>query len=237
MDARSQFEAKQAFILTKEHIKKIWNFFSDAGLSVRASAKCSDEIIRNFESCESLLSYENPKRGALIYLNIQAVDPDSHSVSEVSFGERFSAPIRVSISGEEQYVISARAKIADIIDGSKAWYSWIAMFDLFYFWMPLLLLASTLFSLTRKTSESVEGGLPLRTALLALLAISSVIGVIIFMVWLTSLIRERIFPISTFSLGQGGERNKHSEQIRWIVIVGFVIGVVSSTLTTLIVAP
>ena len=237
VDARSQFEAKQAFVLTESHIRKIWKVFTDAGLNVKASAKCSDEIIRNFESCESLLSYENTKRAALVNLDIQAIDPNSRSISEVSFGEKFSAPIRVSISGEEQYVINTRAKIADIIDSSKAWYSWIAVFDLFYFWMPLIVLGSTLFNLTTKTSGSVEKGLPLKTALLALLVISSVIGAFAFIVWLTSFMRKKFFPISTFSLGQGNERNKHSEQMRWVVIVGFVISIVSSTLTTLIIAP
>ncbi|WP_273232712.1 hypothetical protein, partial [Pseudomonas kuykendallii] len=68
-------------------------------------------------------------------------------------------------------------------------------------------------------------------------AIQSVIGAFAFIIWLTSFMRKKFFPISTFSLGQGSERNKHSEQMRWVVIVGFVISIVSSTLTTLIIAP
>lgn len=232
MEAKSKFDAPHAFILTSSQAKKLWDIFYSYNLIVYATVSCSDGMIRKFDSCENLMMFENSKRSEILSIEFSAKGNEPYMYSEISFGERYHLPISGYIHGEESKVSELRTKILDVIESTKAWYSWLSKFDLFYFWMPLFIISGIIFNLTNVTKSSSEA-LPLKAAILGLVILVSIVGIISLLIWGTSFLKKRFFPISAFSIGQGESRVHHLEQIRWVVIVGFIVGVVSSIVTTL----
>ncbi len=236
MEVKTNFAAKQAFILNVEHVRKIWGTFEAARLKVHASAMCSDGMHRKFETCDQLSGYENSRRSSIESLEISARSLEPYTIAKISFGERFSAPISFSMSGEEDCVSETRSKIADVIEDTKAWYSWLSTFELFYFWMPLILLTLMILNLTTPSSGGAHQALPLKAAFVSLAILLTATGVLVLSIWTISWLKRRYFPVSTFSIGQGQSRHHHLEQVRWVVIVGLAIGVISSVVTTLVTA-
>ena len=47
-------------------------------------------------------------------------------------------------------------------------------------------------------------------------------------------LKSKIFPSSTFALGQGKARHNHLENIRWGVIIAFIVGVAASLVVALV---
>jgi uncharacterized membrane protein len=62
----------------------------------------------------------------------------------------------------------------------------------------------------------------------------TVLALIGIVIWGLYWLRKRFFPVATFAIGQGLTRHQHYEQIRWVVIVGFVISVLASIVVTVL---
>jgi predicted lysophospholipase L1 biosynthesis ABC-type transport system permease subunit len=134
-----------------------------------------------------------------------------------------------SLRGEEACISSLRTSLTDVLDGMRPWYSWIAMVDLFLVWFPILTVPYLLLQalgLSRSSSSKVE--IPFRTAVYMLAVVVGALAAIAFVIWGTSRLRSRFFPVSTFAIGQGLGRHQLDEQIRWVVIVGFLVSVAAS---------
>ena len=132
MEAKSKLEVAQAFILTSAQVKKLWEIYSSYNLTVNATVSCGDGLIRKFDCCENLISFENSKRTEIISIEFSAKSNEPYLYSEISFGERYYAPISGYIQGEESIVSELRIKIFDVIESTKAWYTWLSKLDLFY---------------------------------------------------------------------------------------------------------
>jgi len=235
VEVHANFGIPKAFVATARDVSKIWKAFHDAAMDVNATANCVDGLVRHFESCESLVQYENPQRAAITSLEISARCREPYQTGEVSLGGRYSAPVSISLRGEETMVSAIRTTLMDTIDGMKPWYSRVSTIDLFYVWYPIFMVLFLL-ARTMTPSDTPTPAIPFAKAVVLvakLLALMATIGGVI---WGIAALRKRYFPIATFAIGQGASRHQHNEQVRWVVMVGFLVGVVASIVATMLLA-
>lgn len=235
MEAHTQFDIQQAFVATNKDVKKIWKILEDNGMVVTATIKCTDGLVRHFQDSEMLSQYENPKRASIAALEISGRSHEPYSTAEVSLGARYSAPVFVSIRGEESCVSKIRTDLTDTVDGMKPWYSRISMVDLFYFWTPIFMVLMLLLQIMAP-SNTPTPAVPFKKALSILAATVTLIGLIGGMIWGVSWLRKRFFPIATFAIGQGLARHHYHEQVRWAVMVGFIVSLAASIVATILFA-
>ena len=235
MEAHTKFDIQQAFVATNQDVTRIWKVLEKSGMVVTATIKCSDGLVRYFQNSEMLAQYENPQRASISALEISGRSPEPYSSAEISLGAHYSAPVSVSIRGEETHVSSMRTDLTDTFDGMKPWYSRISTIDLFYFWTAIFMVLMLLLQIMAPSSVPTPG-VPFKKALSILAIAVTVIGLIGVMIWGVSWSRKHFFPIATFAIGQGLTRHSHHEQVRWVVIVGFVVSLVASIVATIMLA-
>ena len=223
MEAHTKFDIPHAFVVTSNDISKLWNIFQQNGLTVTAAVSCTDGLVRHFDDCESLLKYDNPTRAAITSIEISAKSLDPYTTAEISFGARYSEPISISLRGEENSVSSMRTYVTDTVDGMCAWYSRLSTIDFFYVWASILMVLVMLAQIM-SPSSTPHLARPFQKALEIFASVAAIMGGIVAVIWLIARLRKRLFPVATFAIGQGLPRHQQNEQIRWVVIVGFVVG-------------
>lgn len=235
MDAHTKFDIQQAFVATSQNITKMWKTLESSGMVVTATVSCSDGLVRHFQDCELLKQYENPQRASIAALEIAGRSREPYATAEISLGARYSAPVSVSIRGEEALVASMRTGLTDTLDGMKPWYSRISTIDLFYIWSPIIIVLILLLQMMAP-SNMPRPAIPFIKALNSLVIAVTVIGLISAVILGVAWLRKRFFPVATFAIGQGLDRHQHYEQVRWVVIVGFLVSVVASIVATVLLA-
>ncbi|HWR31760.1 MAG TPA: hypothetical protein VN631_18235 [Negativicutes bacterium] len=233
MEAHTKFDIAHAFVATSSDISMLWGIFQKAGLTITATISCTDGLVRHFDNCDSLVKYENPTRAAITSLEISAKSRDPYTTAEISLGARYSAPISISLRGEEHAVSLMRTYVSDTVDGMRAWYSRLSTIDFFYVWFPIFMV---LFLLAKIMSPSdiPHPAMPLKRAIEVLAIFAAGIAGIAAVIWAIAWLRKRFFPLATFAIGQGLSRHQHNEQVRWVVIIGFVVGVGASIFATIL---
>ncbi len=235
MEAHTKFDIAHAFVATSSDISKLWDILENAGLTVTATISCTDGLVRHFDNRELLVQYDNPTRAAISSLEISAKSRDPYTTAEISLGARYSAPISISLRGEENTISLMRTYVSDTVDGMRAWYTRLSTIDFFYVWFPIFMVLLMLAQIM-SPSGTPHPAMPLKKALEVLVISAAAIGGIAAVIWAIAWLRKRFFPVATFAIGQGHSRHQHNEQIRWVVIVGFVVGVGASIVATILLA-
>jgi hypothetical protein len=233
VDAHTRFDVQQAFVATAEDIRKMWKTLGDSEMKIVATVKCSDGLVRKFLDVELLAQYENPKRARISAIEIAGRTREPYATAEIALGAHYSAPVSVSIRGEEVLVSSMRTSLTDTLDGMRPWYSRISTVDLFYVWFPIFMVLGLLVQIMGPSSVP-KPAIPLKKALEILAVAVTVIAMIGATIWTMAWLRKRFFPVATFAIGQGVARHQHNEQVRWVVIVGFLVGVAASVITAIL---
>jgi hypothetical protein len=236
VEAHTKFDIDHAFVATSGDLEKLWSLLAmDGGMEVTAKASCADGLVRHFSTVDGLSHYENAQRAAIASMEISGRVHEPYRTAEISLGARYGSPVSVSIRGEENLVLSLRMAISDIVSGMKPWYSRISTFDLFVVWFSIFVVLFGLLQ-TMTPSNAPAPGLPFPKAVGVMIVGIGLMGLIIALVSGVSSLRKRIFPVVTFAIGQGMARHTHLEQFRWVVIVGFVVGILASIVGTLLLA-
>lgn len=229
MQVHATVDIQQAFAATSGDITKLWHVLAKPCPVVAATAHCRDGLVRQFLTLEALVGYENPGRASILSLEISARSADSETTAQVSLGTRYSASVKASLRGEEGCISSLRTSLTDVLDGMRPWYSPIAKVDLLFVWVPIFVVSSLVLQvMSLSGSTSLKVAIPFRTAVFIATVVVGAIATVGFVIWGTSRIRSRFFPISTFAIGQGFGRHQLDEKIRWVVIVGFLVNVAAS---------
>lgn len=227
MEAHAKFEANQAFVIKSQDITKIWKLLENEGMVVDASISCSDQLVRKFTDCEALIKYDNSKRMSITAIEISSLSREPYATAEISIGRSYYTPISVSIRGEESSVASMRMALTDIIDGIKPWYSRFAIIDLWYI-LTSIFIAGLFILQMMVPSNTPKPGLTLDKAFFTLAIIIAIAGSLGGIYWGINKGQKYCFPRATFVIGQGEKEYLFLEQIRWVVVIGFVVSVVSS---------
>lgn len=237
MQVHAAVDIPQAFVATSGDITKLWRVLAEPCPVVAATARCQDGLVRQFSTLEALVRYENPRRASITSLELSARSANHETTAEISLGRRYTTSMTASLRGEEACISSLRTSLTDVLEGMRPWYSRIATVDLFFVWFPILTvpyLLITILGLSSPRSSKVE--IPFRTAVYLTAVVVGALAAIGFVIWGTWRLRSRFFPVSTFAIGQGAGRHQRDEQLRWAVIVGFLVSVSASIFSALMLA-
>ncbi len=242
MQVHATVDIRQAFVATSGGITKLWHVLAESCPMVTATAHCHDGLVRQFATLEALVGYENPVRASITSLELSARSDDRETRAEVSLGSPYSASMKASLHGEEGCISSLRTSVTDVLDGMRPWYSRIATVDLSIVWgsvilAPFAVLQIFAVIMSASSSPKIQIQIPFRTALYYTAVVIGGIAAIGFVIWATWRLRTRFFPVPTFAIGQGLGRHQRDEQIRWGVIVGFLVSVAASIVTAPMLAP
>lgn len=227
MEVHAKIDVPHAFVATSTDISRLWEAFEASEMTVSAKVSCTDQMVRHFDSKLALESYDNPQRAAIVSIEISGSGREPYRTGNVSLGERYSAPISISLRGEEEFVSTLRTTITDTVDGMRPWYSSIATADLFYVLFPAFMLAA-LALIAMLPSPQPSPPTSVARGLMTGIIGFAIGGLVVGGIWTMSMLRKRYFPKATFGIGQGVTRHKHQENVRWAVIVGFVVSVGAS---------
>jgi len=225
MQASTSLDYWQCMIFSDSTIKKLWTLLDERIGQVSASASCSDKTTRTFTKAKDLIDYENSASKRIQSVDIKARSSIDKRAS-INIGSSFFASVSVSIEADEQVVSRLRADIDEILEGAKAWYayaSWIRLDALVWIVGTLSSAVVLVAGVSRSDSPASFG----RAFGFAAIGVSMGVGLIVTALWLEK-IKGRMFPAVTFAIGQGAERHRTFENLRWVVIVGGTLSVVTS---------
>jgi hypothetical protein len=228
MQVHATGELSSAIIIDTDAISRLWNHANDFAGNTSATVSCADGIERKFANLGDLLVYENAARSAAQTIEIYGrCDTPARSIT-ITIGREYGARASLSIRGEEHEVTSARTKIMDSFSGMRAWYSAIATADLWFFWMVTITGLLLVLQLMAPSKAPDHPGRSFSEAIHALGYVLRFIAPIFVVIYGVTRLRRRFFPMVSMAFGQGSKRHHTDEQVRWTVIVGFVVGIAGS---------
>jgi hypothetical protein len=222
LESNLRLERDHAFVLSESDLKKIWDFLEENFVKVSADVEFSDNIARKVSSLEQLLSFENSKNRSIKRIEFNSSDENRENRSTVTFENYEHRPIRVTASGMDDVVTRFGDSIEEFIDGLKPWYSRLCKLDFFYIVGAVVFIGLMLLRIMIPDAPSHKP-VELSKAVEILSVIFGFIGAVWFAVWWLNRIRARCFPIASFAIGQGKERYRVMENIRWGVVVAFAV--------------
>ena len=232
LSVTAEIQGKDPFVLNATSVEKLWRLSEKhIGVTV-AKAACQDGIERNFESLEALLAYENSRSGAIKQLELTSRIQGGELRSTITLGSSLFGNISARASGPEDAIVIWRFKIVEILDGLRPWYRAITKIDfsnVMFTVMVLLWIVISMMSMGAASPKSVS----FAEAAKATGILVAFFGLVTIVSTTLNRLRDRYFPMAFFAIGQGEERFRTDENVRWVVIVGFVVSTISSLLIAL----
>ena len=216
-----------AFVVRSSDLENLWKVLEDRVGTVTASAKCSDDVEREFDDLKELLSYDNAPTRKIVELSVNSVSYREKYFREksvrISFSSQFGIHINIEIKGQVDSAL--RDKIFGILAGIRPWYSFLtpraSSFDhfvglLIYLLIGIGIYIGFFFGLGEPAWQFLSlDDASKSTKQWFFLFLSFV--VVSFMMGLNEL-RVRVFPLCCFALGQEMRRDETRDRVRWIII-------------------
>jgi hypothetical protein len=229
MQVHATGEYTAAITVDAESLTRLWRHVEEFVGSAMVTAACADGIERKFGTLADLVAYENPARAAAQRIEIFGRQTEPDRSITIIVGRDYGARATLSVRGDEQDVSSVRTKVLDTFSGMRAWYSPVARLDLWMVFSALLFLGLVVLQLmtpsappTPRPSKSLPEALRVTGYLIGFIGAAAVaiLGI--------GRLRARYFPMVAINLGQSARKNQVDEQVRWTVMVGFLVGVTGS---------
>ncbi len=234
MQVHATEKFSSAIIIDEDGLSKLWKHINDFIGDVSAKVSCIDGLERKFKNLDDLLSYENTVRAAAKTIELYGYGTNSDRSVTMTIGSKYGVPVEVSIHGDEQDVIIIKNKIIDSVSGMRAWYSPIATVDFSIIGGLILgMLILVLWLMTPSTTDKQTERSLIEVILRVGLALLSGTPIFIFLVGITKL-HARYFPIISILIGQGKQRYRIDEQVRWTVVIGFIVSLTASAIYALL---
>lgn len=218
---------KSAIRVDDELLEELEDAFTSFVGETKWEIECVDGATREFSSLKALMAHDNRGSKQVKKLSLRGYDHPRNRTGALDIEiDYLLGHYRFNWEGEERYSIEFRNKVHRFLLNSKPWYSPVCIVG--RFWTPVLL--SLLFGYlidslaTRYGWKSVLGGFTSYFALAANVVLALTI----------SGLKERIFPPVDFVFGTGTKRHQFLENIRWVVVVGFVVSVVAGLATSFV---
>lgn len=235
MQVHATEKFSSAIIMDEDGLSKLWKHINDFVGGVSATVSCIDGLERKFKNLDDLLSYENTVRAAAETIELYGYGTNSDRSVTITVGRKYGVPIEVSIRGDEQDVIIMKNKIIDSVSGMRAWYSPLATVDRYIIGG---LICGILILVLRLMTPSTTDKQTERSLIEAILEVGAfllffITPVFIVLVGIIKL-HARYFPIVSILIGQGKQRYRIDEQVRWTVVIGFIVSLTASAIYALL---
>ena len=223
MNVHYSKKLSHAFVANSDNLEKLVKLLQNRVGEVNISTDCADGFSRDFNTIEDLIDYENPYSKEIRRIDLSARSDGYKKSADIDFAGGISQRgILIRFKGGEEVVLGLRDKTQDIIAGMRPWYSWISRINSDYTMGIIVWLLYLTVRLARSwlsiSDYEVELGYVIMIPLLfIILLIALFFG-------------KRLFPPAAFAIGQGNGRYKLKEQIRWCVVVAFLVSVAAGVL-------
>lgn len=233
MQATFRKSEKHAFILKAEDATKIWKKLESYNKAVTASVKFSDSVVREVEELSELLNFENSNSKKILRIEFKAISLDHVNITRIELDDSQYNPVSISSSGDDEIVAKAASEIPEIINGLKPWYSKASRIDILFLLGILLTIGGALISLMLPESDKKKAATLMEA--ITLLGITTLFFISVYYIHkaLTAL-KNSVFPIATFAIGQGLQRYNVQEKVRWGVVVSLIVSMIGSFLYGLV---
>ena len=222
MLASSTISKCQAFVCDDEDLRRLIQLLESRVGPVSWTILCSDGIDRTGDDIEELLDFDNAPNRRIQHLRLRAHDAEDRCSAAVSLGGRGNV-IEASIEGSTGFVDQLHPVLESHLSGLREWYTRVAradfvvlllLFPAFVWGGSVLLRAFGFIGVSNEFPEPLEIQRERASAIL----ITGFIGVVA-AGWGLNKIREKLFPLVTFAIGQGKRSYETLEKVRWGVIV------------------
>ena len=132
--SRSTFET-HVFVLNWDSLEKLHGAIAAHLAVVTITAKCADQLDRQFASIDELKNFDNPARAAISELQITGRDAKHEQRFSLSLSNERRSNIRVSLDADEENGLPLNALANDTVESLQPWYWWIAKAD--WYWLVL----------------------------------------------------------------------------------------------------
>lgn len=207
-------------------LEKLYKLLEDRLGTVTVSAWCADDMRREFDNWEEVDSYDNPPSKKIISLSIIANNFEKKESATINFGNDPFSNLSIDIRGRETFCIEMKMKILDIIDQVKPWYSLLS-YDNFSAYVLEWIFSYICF---RFVYYQMFGDIDVDS-----MVVGSILVIIttLFVLIVLSRMRRQCFPSRYFAIGHGQGRYEIAERVRWGIIIGLAVSIVSSLVVSL----
>ncbi|MEM0910037.1 MAG: hypothetical protein AAGJ37_03625 [Pseudomonadota bacterium] len=220
--------------MSERDIKNVWTTLEQYFGPVSANVEFTDNIERKAESLEQLLSFENSTKRSIRRVEFTSMSENGENRSKVTFESYEHRPVRITASGIDDVITRFSDSCEEIVDGLKPWYSRFCKLDFFYIIGGIFIIGLFLL-LIMLPDSTIENHSELSEAIVILTTSSTVVAALLLLIWGLNKVREKCFPIATFAIGQGKERHRVIENIRWGVVVAFAVSFSASAVFSFLV--
>ena len=230
MTVTFDFEDKSAFVLRRDAVKRVWKILESTIGSVSTTARCADNARREFGSLSQLLAFDNARAKEIRSLQFSATSKDLERRGDITFGAGYpSAPISGTLSAQEDgEILQGYEDLKDTIDGTRAWYSFISRVNIGLVFLVCLGVLWIVGKIALGDAPGPRPGVELGQAVVQAALVLGFFGALGLFGWALWRLHARYFQQAFFALGQGAERYRIDDKVRWVVIVGFLISVFGS---------
>ena len=222
--ARIRTERRYAVVLQLSDLEKLWKLLQDQIGVVGASASCSDEMIREFSTWRQLSSYDNPPTKEVVEFSIWARSEDLEMRADVHFPCRAWHTVAIDIQAREQVASEVRDGLSDILEGMKPWYSFLVRVSFEHLGLLAIMLyfawcftyGPCLEKLLEQSEASPQDSF--RPFIIEILVSLGLFSILHFVSKALDRIWSWLFPRAYFALGQGQQRYRIVERVRWAMV-------------------
>ncbi len=221
--ASSSFSEQHAFVCTPKHVKRIWEVLGELG-HVTAEINCADSMNREFPTLAHLLAFTNPEARSINWIELRAKPLSQSECSYVRIGADPENLLEAKLRGREDTLTAIKNRLDEEFFGMRA--SYFLMTEYFEMIATLLVAFVTAVPLARYL-VGADGAKRALTPAEVFVFLMGIVAVVVLAI-LVRRVSVYVYPKVTFTTGDGEDRFKFKENIRWTVFVGFPVGVVAS---------
>jgi hypothetical protein len=226
---------KMPFVLQPDDLTSLVAEMARLVGPVKLSAMCTDDMEREFDSLDALLTYDNASSRAISRLRLGARSSDYDATASIRFDGSSTRNINWDVSADQATVYALSDLMESRVGILRPWY-WRAsrigtapVIWMLYMWATLVLPAWR--HVRSGGSISLPSALPGMSLPFGLVCLAGVAAFLAITKWLDRL-KASVFPMSAFAIGHGAKRWKDAEIIRIVVVVGFLISLAASIVAT-----
>ena len=223
-----QFATRHAINIKGEVFTRIEQWLSDDQASIRLRAKCADDAVRTFTRTSDFVEYENESRRRIERLTIDASLHNDTATARITIGDSAGqsefSKTAVVLRGSEEFCEYGRTFLKREIERWKPWY-WALVPMPFgiaiaavSFVLGLVLVGDSLNADFEAHGPGGKHQAMLTITVLVMTVIGGIFG---------SIVGRKLFPTVAFSIGDGIERYKNLDRLRYIAISIFATIVVA----------
>ncbi|MFV8830574.1 hypothetical protein [Alkalihalobacterium sp. APHAB7] len=215
MEVTKNKDISIGYVINERKLIEIDSIFKEVSSDIEYSVSCLDGTSINFNSLDELISYPNRKEKQYTSISISNNYSSSIRIS-LTLSNRQYSTISYRVNGDEKEVDFYARKIEEVIYSLRQWYSFLSVPS-----FVVHVLFISIFSIIAALLLSSFGILTADTSIYIALPIT-IVNTFIY-----DKVRQNLFPVATFELGDGIDRAKFKNTLRAGILVSiFLTGIV-----------